>query len=289
MAKQSSKTISKAATPVNLQVRETKKIMLYTQKNAETQIDIGKQTRIGENVTFGPSCKTISIGFGCFLGRDLYIDVEHLTIGDYTTIHHGGIIHGIETSIGHNCWFGHYCIIDSLGGLTRIGNNVGAGAHSQLWSHMKFGDMLAGCRWNSSGSLILEDDVWLVGHSITGPIKAAKRSMLMTGSVAVKDLEENHIYSGSPAKDITAHLGLQFDDPDLEQRQKNFASLKAQYAKETGLSVEAFLDVSSFDPVTANVTQFNLMERTYRPRYTQDEYGFMRFLLYDRAKFVPVN
>lgn len=263
--------------------------MSYKQLNPDTQVTIGEQTRIDESVMFGPNCKTVSIGFGCFLGRDLYIDVEHLSIGDYTTIHHGGIIHGVQTSIGHNCWFGHYCIIDSLGGHTRIRNNVGVGAHSQLWSHMKFGDQLAGCRWNSSGSLILEDDVWLVGHAITGPIHAAKRAMLMTGSVAVKDMEENHIYSGSPAKDITEHLGVQYDDPDLERREIGFAELKAQYAQETGRSVDAFVNVTSFGPKSESFTEFNLMERTYRPRYSQEEYEFMRFLLYDLAKFVPEN
>ncbi|MCP4935877.1 MAG: hypothetical protein GY927_17125, partial [bacterium] len=244
--------------------------MLYTQKNPDSQINIDDRTTIGDNVIFGPSCKIVTVGHGCFLGRDLYIDVEELTIGDYTTIHHGSILNGIKTSIGHNCWFGHYCIIDSLGGQTQIGNNVGAGAHSQLWSHMKFGDVLAGCRWKSSGALILEDDVWLVGHSITGPIHAAKRSMLMTGSVAVKNMEENHIYSGSPAKDVTAHLGLQFDDPDLVERSKNFEALKAQYTFETGHRADAFINVTDFAPVDDQVTQFNLMDRTYWPRYSQD-------------------
>lgn len=261
----------------------------FIQKNPETQINIGERTVIGDNVTFGPNCKTVRIGHGCFLGRDLYIDVEDLIIGDYTAIHHGSVLHGIHTRIGHNCWFGHYCIIDSLGGKTQIGNNVGAGAHSQLWSHMKFGDVLAGCRWNSSGALILEDDVWLVGHSITGPIHAARRSMMMTGSVAVRNMEENHIYSGSPAKDVTAQLGLQFDNPDLSERSENFEALKAQYATETGRSTEAFVSVTSYAPLDDEVTQFNLMDRTYRPRYSQDEYNFMRFLLYDRAKFVPVS
>lgn len=261
----------------------------YTRKNPESSISIGHRTTLGENVIFGPNCKSVTIGYGCFLGRDIYVDVEHLSIGDYTTIHHGSLIHGIHTAIGHNCWFGHYCIIDSLGGETRIGNNVGAGAHSQLWSHMKFGDMLAGCRWHSSGALIIEDDVWLVGHSITGPIHAAQRSMLMTGSVAVKDMKENHIYSGSPAKDVTAHLGFQFDDPDLPERQKNFEGLKLQYEKETGRSAEAFIDVTDFSRTDQEVTQFNLMARTYRPRYSDDEYDFMRFLLYDKAKFIPVS
>ena len=36
-------------------------------------------------------------------------------------------------------------------------------------------------------------------------------------------------------------------------------------------------------------TPFCLATREYLPRYTADEVRFMRFLLYDKAKFVPVR
>ena len=157
----------------------------------------------------------------------IYIDVDYPTIGDYTTIHDDPIVHGVKTSIGHNCWFGHYTIIDSLGGDTRIGNNVGVGAHSQLWSHMKFGDILNGCLWNSSSSLVLEDDVWLVGHSIVGPIHAKEKSMVMTGSVAVKNMENNQIYAGSPAKNVSDKFGPQFEKVEHEEKCRRFKALRS--------------------------------------------------------------
>ena len=163
------------------------------------QVSIAENVTIQGNVIVSNNCKSIKIGFGSFIGRDTYIDTESLNIGEYTTIHHGAIIQGEEVQIGHNCWFGHYSIIDGTGGCF-IGNNVGAGAHSQLWSHMKFGDVLAGCRFNSQNKLIIEDDVWLVGHSIVGPIKAEKKSLLMTGSFATQDMKENKVYWGNPAK-----------------------------------------------------------------------------------------
>ncbi len=252
----------------------------------DCSVHIGQKTVIGENVVLGPTCKKITIGFGCFVGRDIYIDVEELHIGDYTTIHHGSIIHGKKTKIGHNCWFGHYTIIDSLGGNTLIHNNVGVGAHSQLWSHIKFGDTLAGCRWNSSGSLILEDDVWLVGHSIVGPIHAKERSMLMTGGVATKDMDENHIYAGSPAVDITDKLGNQFASTSLDRRRKKFQQLKEDFEHLTGIDSGQFIDVESFSN-DSNRTEFNLTDRKYRPIRTEDEYRFIKFMLYDKAKFIP--
>ena len=255
--------------------------------NKSCQIDLADNVTLQENIVLGNKCKKITIGFGSFIGRDVFIDVEELVIGDYTTIHHGSILNGVNTRIGHNCWFGHYTIIDSLGGETRIGNNVGVGAHSQLWSHMKFGDMLAGCRWNSSGKLILEDDVWLVGHSITGPITAKSKSMLMTGGVALKDMEENNIYAGAPAINMTEKLGKQFIERDDSEILKSFNKLLRDFANETGESIDSIVVVDEFDLKKPNITQFKPVERSYLPIRSDVEYKFIKYCLYDKAKFIP--
>ena len=214
--------------------------------NSNCQIEIASKVSVGSNVVLGPRCNAIRIGYGSRIGRDIYIDVEELEIGEYTTIHHGSIFHGIKTSIGHNCWIGHYTIIDSLGGLARIGNNVGIGAHSQLWTHMKFGDMLAGCRWNKSGLLDIEDDVWFVGHCIVSPIKAKSRSMLMVGSLLTKDMEENAIYAGSPAANVTEKFGNQFYETDISEREVMFRKLKKDFYKKTGLDTSTLVGVTEF-------------------------------------------
>ena len=256
-------------------------------RNNACEVILSESLTIGRNVILGTRCKKIKVGFGCFIGNDIYIDVDCLEIGDYTTIHHGSIIHGLNTKIGHNCWFGHYTIIDSLGGDTRIGNNVGIGAHSQLWSHMKFGDTLNGCRWNSSSRLHLDDDVWMVGHCIIGPIHAKKKSMLMTGSVAVNDMEENCVYAGSPAKNLTEKLGPQYVDIAYEDRLRGFLMLRSEFCKAEGINENNFRAVDAFleEP---DVTQFNIEERTYRPIRSINEYNFIKFMLYDRAKWLPV-
>lgn len=255
-------------------------------KNKEAKVNVADKTFIGKNVVLGSRCKEINIGYGCFIGNDIYIDVDYLTIGDYTTIHHGSIIHGVKTQIGHNCWFGHYTIIDSLGGNTRIGNNVGVGAHSQLWSHMKFGDVLNGCRWNSSSSLTLDDDVWLVGHSIVGPIHAKEKSMLMTGGVAVKDMESNSIYAGSPAKDVSDRFGVQFEEVAHEEKCRRFLQLRAEFCSANAIDENLFVLVDEFAHQAA-VTQFNLHKRSYRPIRSEAEYQFIKFMLYDKAKWLP--
>lgn len=247
---------------------------------------VADRVHIGSNVTFGPSCRQVRIGYGSFLGDGLYVDVEELQIGEYTTIHHGSVVHGTKCVIGHNCWFGHYTIIDSLGGDTRIGNNVGVGAHSQLWSHMKFGDVLNGCRWQSGGRLYLDDDVWLVGHTIIGPIHAGERAMLLTGGVMMKDMEANSIYSGSPAKDVSDRLGHQFEERSLEEKLKMFLALRDEFCAASGVISDVFPVVDEFVEGESR-TQFNILQRSYRPIRSSEEYEFIRFMLYEKAKWLP--
>jgi acetyltransferase-like isoleucine patch superfamily enzyme len=253
-------------------------------------VRIGAGARWGRNVVFGANCKTVTIGYGAFVGNDVYIDVEHLDVGDYLTLHHGSVLHGKTCAIGHNCWIGQYCILDALGGRLTLGNNVGVGAHSQLWSHMKFGDRLAGCRWYRMESLDVGDDVWFVGHCIVTPIKAAARSMLMVGGVAVKDMEENHVYAGSPAKDLTEKFGPQFQEVSPAEREAGFSAYLDEYRR-LGHLTDFVRVVRSREElaVEPDHTPFCLSTREYAPRYTADEVQFMRFLLYDRAKFVPVT
>ena len=255
--------------------------------NPKTELSVGGRVRWGKNVTFGPSCRRVTIGFGAFIGNDLYLDVEELHVGDYFTIHHGSVVHGKQCSIGHNNWIGHYTILDSLGGLLQLGNNVGVGAHSQLWSHMKFGDRLAGCRWHDTGRLIVGDDVWFVGHCIVAPITAEARSMLMVGGVAVADMQANHVYAGSPAKDVTEKMGTQFEEITPDDRQKMFSHYLREYA-DAGNDVNFIKTVQGIDRADTRYTQYDLDTREYLPRYTDDEYRFMRFLLYEKAKFVPI-
>lgn len=257
--------------------------------NKNMRLEIQGKVNWGSNVTLSANCNNITIGFGSFIGNDVYIDAEELHIGDYFTIHHGSIIHGKKCIIGHNNWIGHYSILDSLGGLLKLGNNVGVGAHSQLWSHLKFGDRLAGCQWYRMDNLDVGDDVWFVGHCIVTAIKAEPRSMLMVGGIAVKDMKKNHIYAGAPAKDVSDKMGYQFREISLEEKKKIFHEYINEYEKQ-GNDTGFIKVVNSFNEIEkVNYTYFNLETREYTPQYSDYEYNFMKFLLYDRAKFIPLE
>ena len=156
---------------------------------------------------------------------------------------------------------------------------------------MKFGDRLEGCNWHKMENLVVDDDVWFVGHCLVTAIHAKRRSMLMLGGVATRDMEENQIYAGVPAKNMSHIFGNQFRERTAEEKKLEFLALVQEY-KNTGKNVD-FIEIEGIDLEVANadlsITMFDLKTRTYLPRYTTEETDFMRFLLYDRAKFLPLS
>ena len=233
----------------------------------------------------GPA-KRICIGDHTYIGADVQIICDDFSIGDYGKIHHHVTVHGYQSChIGHNAWIGQFTIIDSIGG-TKIGDNCGIGAHSQLWSHIKFGDTLEGCRFNAQKPLILGNDVWLVGHCIVGPIRAADKSMALAGSVVTSDMEYNQIYAGTPAKSVSKKLGYQFEDIPLEKKLENLTI----HLEQSGIGYSKIQVVASIEEVVFDdigVSYFSVKERKYSKRCSPEEIAFMKYLLPEKAKFVP--
>ena len=231
------------------------------------------------------NAKNVIIGDNCYIGHNVQIILDEFELGDYSKIHHNCNIHGYKPcKIGHNAWIGQYTIIDSIGGVT-IGNNCGIGAHSQLWSHIKYGDTLEGCRFFSENSLTIGNDVWFVGHCIVSPICAADKSMAMVGSVVTKDMDFNTIYAGAPAKSISDKIGFQFEEIPLD---KKISNLKI-YLKKSNVNPQKIRIVTTMDEISFDddLSYFNVKDRKYTKKRNQDEVSFMKFLLPEKAKFVP--
>ena len=163
--------------------------------------------------------------------------------------------------------------------VTTIGNNCGIGAYSQLWSHIRYGDPLEGCNYESESPLTIGDDVWFVGHCIVSPITAKDKSMALVGSVITKDMEYNHIYAGSPAKDITNKIKPQFSDITISDKRKIMSQFKLPNSVRLIEDDEEITD--------SNISYFNITNRKYTKRGTEDEFNFMKILQSKLIKFIP--
>jgi acetyltransferase-like isoleucine patch superfamily enzyme len=250
--------------------------------------------KIGKNTYISPTAKIITlsdkfstndftIGDNSYIGDNVQIICDEFSLGDYCKIHHNVNIHGKKIKIGHNAWIGQYTIIDGLGGTT-IGNNCGIGAHSQLWSHIKYGDTLEGCRFLSESNLTIGDDVWLVGHCIVSPVNIKNKSMALVGSVITKDMEYNNVYAGSPAVNITNKVGGQFEEVCIDKKMQKMKN----YLKEFG-DTEKIIIVSDISEIKNDEKiYFVVKTRQYTKKLNDEEISFMRFLLPEKAKFTPI-
>jgi len=251
------------------------------------EIQIGENTIIESTAVIRGikgKAKKIIIGDNCYIGEHVQIICDHFEIGDYSKIHHNSNIHGYKPCIiGHNLWMGQYCIVDSIGGVS-IGNNCGIGAHSQLWSHIKYGDTLEGCRFHSEKPLQVGNDVWFVGHSIVSPITAEDKSMALVGSVIVKDMKYNTIYSGSPAQSISEKVGKQFTERSLNEKMKTMK----QHLENSGVDQSKIKIVANGSEIESTEhTYFAVNDRKYTKKRTQTEIDFMNYLLPEKGKFIP--
>ena len=246
------------------------------------ELILGKNVHISESAIIKGltgNSKKIVIGDNTFIGDNVQIIIDELEIGDYCKIHHHTNFHGYKPlKIGHNAWVGQGTIIDSIGGVI-IGDNCGIGAYSQLWSHIRYGDPLYGCNYNESKSLNIGNDVWFVGHCIVSPITAKDKSMALVGSVITKDMEENHIYGGSPAKDLTEKLKPQFSEISIEKKRKIISKFE--------IPKKIKIIENDSEIISDEFSYFNIENRTYTKRNTDEETYFMKLLQSNLIKFVP--
>lgn len=268
-------------------------------------VQIGRGAVVEKGVVIcgkdGGLADTVILGDYAYIGRDVTIRVPEFRLGHYSKLHEHGFLHGrLPLQIGRNCWIGGYCTLDSEGGLD-IDDNVGIGAHSQLWTHIKFGDVVEGCRWNSTKYMHVGKDAWFVGHCIVSPVSVAERSMALVGSVVTRDMEANHVYGGVPAKDLTDKVGGQFEERTVYEKGVALNKLLGEYVRkfpDYEQSYQVVVSEAQFNEFVAKyggegVTIFDVSRRVYNRAHTPAEVGFLKeytplikFTAWDEPHFI---
>jgi acetyltransferase-like isoleucine patch superfamily enzyme len=242
-------------------------------------VQIGKGVVVEEGVIIRGKqgrARRIVLGDFCYVGRQTRILAPEFRLGDYSKLHSFSFLHGEKPlQIGRNCWIGGNSVLDSMGGLD-IDDNVGIGAHSQIWTHIQFGDIVEGCRFYDRKYMYVAKDAWFVGHCIVSPVSVGEKSMALVGSLITKDMLPNHIYAGVPAKDVTSKMGHQFESLTVEQKAVKLERIVAEFVGRNPQFADQLVVILSPDQRRDGVTCFDMSRRTYTQTYSPAEVAFLK-------------
>lgn len=183
------------------------------------ELHIGRKVVIGDRVNI--NCKgKVYIDDCVYLSHDVSIASKSAIIGEYTKIHNHTSIYGPNSIfIGHNCWIGQNCVLNTQEKLT-LGNGVGIGTYSSVWTHGFFGELIEGANFNVIEPVVLEDNSWLFGsNNVVFPgVTLGEKSVVISPSTVTKSVPANRVFAGSPARDITEKIGPAYTAIDKKKK-----------------------------------------------------------------------
>ena len=280
---------------------------------------LGRDVEIGDTCVFDKMRSTSNQGlikFGDYSkiheNCQFYVSGEEFVTGDYCTIHKNTYVNGYKPChIGHNAWIGQNSIINSTDEL-KIGNNCGIGAYSKIWTHAAWGDVVEGCRLLvgmpemecKSGAVTIGDDFWGVGQITISPgVKIGNKVIALTNSLITKDIPDNTIVAGIPAKPISIDGDVQaYKKLNPTEKYKLMQKFATDFSKIQNVSIEfddnqktislgdkqLIINCSeNYIDEKNDSTIFDVIKRTYTKKHKKLEIDFMRFVIDYKIGFVP--
>jgi len=126
-------------------------------------------------------------GTNIYIAKHVYLkNMHNITIGSNVSIHEMCYIDG----------YGHISIGDNV----SISHNVSIISFNHSWKNQNIP-----IKYNPSiaKKIIINDNIWIgAGSKILAGVTIYEHSIIAAGSVVTKDVEENTIYAGIPAKKI---------------------------------------------------------------------------------------
>ena len=169
---------------------------------------IGKEVEIGDNVMI---LNNVTIQGRVIIGDHTIIEsgstIGACGFGQYwdennnpvTVVHMGGVIIGHHVKIGANNAISRGCLADTIIEDYVQTDNLCHIAHNDI---VKRGAILT-ANTVISGSTTIGENVWLApGSLISNSVNVGKDAFLGIGAVAIKDVPENMVVAGVPAKTL---------------------------------------------------------------------------------------
>ncbi len=131
--------------------------------------------------------------------RKLYLSLFGIRIGSGSCIHRWcKFFHVGKLTIGKNSVVNFGCYLDNRRGIT-IGDNVGIAHNVKIYT---LGHNIDSLEFETKGKPVcMEDGVFVFANAIIMPgVILHKNAIVLPGSIVTKDVEENAVVGGNPAK-----------------------------------------------------------------------------------------
>jgi acetyltransferase-like isoleucine patch superfamily enzyme len=164
-------------------------------------------------------CRHFSAGQHIFVGDRVTIfeaDDGAISIGDRVSIHQDSIIQvgeGGRVMIGADTHIQLRCHLSAQKGSLTIGRHVQIAANCALYPYnhgMLEGQLMRRQPLHTKGGIVIGDDVWLgVGVIVLDGVHIGNGAVIGAGAVVTRDVPDNAIAAGMPARVIGTRSGVQ--------------------------------------------------------------------------------
>jgi len=166
------------------------------------EIIIGKNSMIKEQVIIN-SFKKIKIGDRCIIDRNVFV---------------GGMqSEQSEIEIGNDCAILYRAYLNPTKKIT-LGNNVGIGGYSQIFTHGAWQNVLLGYP-NKFEEITIKDNVWIPWNVMVLPgVTIGENTIIGAGSVITKNIPKNVFAAGNPA--VIKRKNVKKETPNKSKKNK---------------------------------------------------------------------